>query len=805
MPHSTAYLDPLRPEIAASPLRVRRPLLGVLVAVLAGLVASEILPLPAWAWMGAAWLILVLAAIPPLRSWRTALLYSLFVLVAAAQTAGHRAPVAPDHIANRMQRPIEHLNVTGVVADDPIREAGWRPGVALWKFPLALDRIQREREWQPAQGRIEVRLELPEDAVGARYGEHWRFEGAVRKAPGRFAAPPRFTLAVNEKAAKRLAGTGGWWLRRWCLAGRRAAAERLGAGVEFDPAAVGLTRALMLGYRQELPERALSAFSRTGTMHIVAISGAHVGMIALLLLALVRATGLSQPRWPWVMAPLLLIYALSTGMAPSAIRACLMAVCFFFAYACWRQPDALSALALSALLILGADPSQLARPGFLLSYGVVAGLLILFPPVRAALHRWFVPPDPPATWLRQHLIEPVRPMLLDLFGVTLVAWLISTPLIALFFNLVSPVALVANLAVVPLAFLILFASCLALALGFIHPVLLESFNHAARFFSQCLFGIIDACDRIPASSFHVPTPSPWLVAALTLLIAAAVVGHRLVRRLSAGALLVLLLVIAWRIGPGRPLEIAVRNLGPTAVAILHVPGSGDWLIDTGPTFTERRLQRFLNESGVNRLRGIAITRASSEAAGALPAVLDRLSVEEVWIPDSRIRSSSFAALIAAVEASGALVRRRGRGDRVEEGGSAFEVLSPDRGQNYPDSGAGGLVLRVSRWASAALVFPLRDSRLERALLAHAQDYGGQAAIELNAPRDRTPASAEWQFAFRPDVIVRSVGEGGRFRPDDELDAQPGLLRLYSDETAILRAAPHSGFVAVPPPSRDAWE
>ncbi len=760
--------------------------------------ASELLSLRADWWLGAAWAVFVFALIPRMRPLRTALLYGLFFLLAGAQAVGHRYPVAPDHLVNRMQRPVEHLKLAGVIVDDPVREEGRLPGIALWKFPLEIERVQRETSWQRARGRIEVRLELPEDAAGARYGEVWRFEGTVRKMPARFASQPMLILAANEKSAFRLNGNKGWWLRRWCLTGRRAAAERLAAGIEQDPTAIGFARALMMGYRQGLPARTVQAFSRTGTMHIVAISGAHVGMIALLLLAVVRATGVSQPRWPWIMAPLLIVYALSTGMAPSAIRACLMAICFFFAYASWRQPDALSALALSALLILGVSPGQLARPGFLLSYVVVAGLIVLFPPVRDALHRSFIPLDPPLKWVQRHLVVPTRRMLLDLFGVTLVAWLVSTPLIALFFNLVSPVALLANLAVVPLAFLILFSACLALSLGFLHPVLLESFNEAGRFFTSCLLGIIDACDRIPGAAVYVPTPSPWLVALVTLLIGAVIIGHRLVRRGAIIILLVLLTVLFWRMGPGRPMEMAVRNIGPVSVAVLHIPGAGDWLIDTGPQFTERRLQSFLNECGVNRLRGIIVTRASMEAAGALPALVSRLPVGEVWIPDSRVRSSTFAEMIATLEAGGVPVLRRSRGERTELSGAAFEILSPDRTRSYPDSAAGGLVFRISRWASAAIVFPRRDSRLENALLASPQDYGGQAAVELSAAHDRAPASPEWQFAFRPDTVLRPVGAGGRFRFDDELDMQPGLVRLYFDETAILRAEARRGFAAVLP-------
>lgn len=804
MPPLPAHSDPLFAGTAGNGrLAGRRPLLGILLVFIAGLLLAEVSPLSLFVWLAAAWLVLLLTCLPLLARYRTMLLYLLIFLLASARTDLARAPISPDHLVNRMQRPVEYLKLTGVVADDPIREEGWRPGTVVWRFPLAVESVQREVPWQRARGRVEIRLETTGEGLNIQYGERWQVQGPVQKSAGRFASPPRLSLSIEEGAARRLAGQGGWFLRRWCLAGRRLCAERLGAGIEDDPSAAGLARALVLGYRQELPERAQLAFARTGTLHVVAISGAHVGMVALLMLTVVRATGLSQPRWPWVMAPLLLVYALGTGMTPSAVRACLMATSFYFAYACWRQPDALSALALSALLILVVDPSQLLRPGFLLSYAVVAGLIVWFPRVRDTLHRRFISRDETPGWFRRHLVVPIRNLLIDLVGVTWVAWLVSTPLVAAFFNLVSPIALLANLAVVPLAFLILFSSCLGLLLGFIHPALLEAYNHAARFFASLLFAVVEHCERLPGASFYVPAPPIWLVALVLLLIGLWILGGRLVRRGAAIALVVVLFCIGWHVGWGRPFEVAVRHLGPTSVALVHTPHSGDWLFDTGPAFTERRLISFLNERGINRLRAVVITRASVEASGALSALLDKRKVDEVWIPVGRVRSQLFAELVAGIEGEGVRVVRRKRGDRIDlRDGAQCEVLHPEEGRSYPDSVSGGLVLRFSHWASAALLIPMRDRRLEENLLAENQDFGGQALVELGLPRDRGPADGVWASVFRPTLHIRPAAPADLYHPADGLDLQTGLIQLAIEEGVVMRAEPKGGFTVRPPDPRN---
>lgn len=803
MSQASLQFDVIASALPRARLSARRPMIGILLTVIAGISFSEWVHLPTGWWLAIAWAVLLVTAVPWVKRLRSFLLFFLLFSLTAAHTENIRAPGAMDHIANRMQRPVENLQIAGVVSDDPVLEESWRPDVAIWRFPLKVERVLRERDWQTARGQLDVRLETTGGVPDIRYGERWTLQGPVRKNQRRFASAPRLSLFVKEANARRLTGEGGWALRRWCLKGRRLFAERLAVGIQDDPAAVGLARAMTVGYRQGLTEKVQLTFSRTGILHIVAISGAHVGIVALLLLSLVRATGLSQPRWPWVMAPLLILYALSTGMAPSAIRACLMAICFYSAYAFWRQPDALSGFSLSALLILSVAPEQLARPGFLLSYVVVAGLIILFPPTRDWLYRKFIPSEDPTTWLGRSVVAPARRFVLDLIGITWVAWLVSTPLIAGFFNLVSPVALLVNLFVVPLAFLILFSACLALLLGFVHPALLEAYNHATRFFASCLFWIVDTCDKIPGGSFYVLPPPGWLVALLLFLLAVWVVGPRWWRRCAAIGTVGALLLIGWQIGPGRAFEVAARNIGPVSVGVLHIPGSGDWLIDAGPSFSGRRVLNFLNERGVNRLQGVVLTRASTETAGALEEIMASRAVGEIWIPDGRIRSRPFEELMTRMEARGVSVKRRHSGERISLAGGECAVLSPKIGQQYPNSLTAGLVLRFSQLASAFLVFPARTSLLEQNLLAMPQDYGGQAGIEMGFLRERLPPDAAWAAAFRPHAVIRPINTADQFRPEDGQIAEPGLQPIAFMDTAIVRARAGGGFSVIPPaPQRE---
>ena len=148
-------------------------------------------------------------------------------------------------------------------------------------------------------------------------------------------------------------------------------------------------QALLLGYRDDLPKTVRQDFVSTGTVHIFAISGAHVRMMAFLSIQLLRALGIPMARWFFFLAPMLAVYTITTGAATSAIRACAMASMMLAAPVLKRRPDAISGLAVAAIGILACSPAQLGDLGFLLSFTAVAGLLALQPLFDAGAVRLF--------------------------------------------------------------------------------------------------------------------------------------------------------------------------------------------------------------------------------------------------------------------------------------------------------------------------------------------------------------------------------------------------------------------------------
>lgn len=226
-------------------------------------------------------------------------------------------------------------------------------------------------------------------------------------------------------------------IERLVLAVRRAARD---FGARYVGAAEGgIMRALLLGEREDIDPETREAFTRTGTVHVLAVSGFNVGLIALALFVVVSWM---PNRWAQLLAfaPLLGLYVLVAGAEASLLRAAVMAIAFMLARVTSRISRPLNTLGVAALVILCFSPAQLFDIGFQLSFASVAGILMLYTPMERLLRERF-------GWVRRHAaLRWTAQMLLLSFS----AQLFTLPFVLFHFGYVSLISLAINLPVVPL-------------------------------------------------------------------------------------------------------------------------------------------------------------------------------------------------------------------------------------------------------------------------------------------------------------------------------------------------------------------
>ena len=297
-----------------------------------------------------------------------------------------------------------------------------------------------------------------------------------------------------------------------------------GASGAADPARV--YAAMLLGERASLNEEQKQRYQASGAMHLFAISGLHIGVIASALAMSLRVLRIPNRIAPFLGLPLLYLYVEITGGTPSAMRAFIMTLFFWLAYALQRQRNPFAALMASAVVVLLVDPLQLWSLGFQLSYVVVASILLFGLPLQSVLTAW----ARPFRWLPENNWTPMQGAIqkgidgtLLLFAISLSAWLASIPLSLGHFGYLSLSAVFLNMVLVNMAALVICSGCLSLACGLLFSIELAGFiNHAAWLQisgMDCLSGWVTVVPGLVLQNADIPLPNCYtaLVAYFSLL------------------------------------------------------------------------------------------------------------------------------------------------------------------------------------------------------------------------------------------------------------------------------------------------
>ena len=305
----------------------------------------------------------------------------------------------------------------------------------------------------------------------------------------------------------------------------------LGRGIaDKRPELAGLLRAMMLGSTHDLTDEQHALFMQSGTMHLFAISGLNIGVIAAALQTLLLL--LRVPRWGRLVlgTTVLWLFVDLTGASPSAVRAFAMAT-FVQTALTWQRPgNLLASLTLSAFAVVVLAPFQFFSASFLMSYGIVAALLLIGVPLgeawqdRIALWRSV----PKVTWsLWQRLSADLWRRLAATLAIGLATTLVSLVTSVLFFRLLTPGALAANLIMIPAASLVTlggFASLLCGAIGFDAGAVVC--NHAAALLLFAIERLVRFSVQVPGASLPAHFTADWAGSVLlTLLMAALLAGY----------------------------------------------------------------------------------------------------------------------------------------------------------------------------------------------------------------------------------------------------------------------------------------
>jgi len=300
-------------------------------------------------------------------------------------------------------------------------------------------------------------------------------------------------------------------LMSFAIGARHRMEEILSIDLKEAPEVRGAIEGICLGVTEHAPEGFTDEFRFTGTMHLFAVSGLHVGMLAVILWFALKAFRI--PRVPAVILtiPTLFLYVLVTGMKMGSIRSATMASILLIGITLFRRSPLLNTLAAAAFLQLTLDTNDLFSAGWQFSYSVVFAIIVAAPRIETWLDH-FHEPD---SFLPAKLITTGERYglhawhhLSGLAAVSASAWVGAILPTIFYFHLISFSGFVANLLAVPLAFLVLSLGAMSLAIGVFSPWIAGAFNNTNWLVTKLLLLVVQGSALMPGGHFFVGTPPP---------------------------------------------------------------------------------------------------------------------------------------------------------------------------------------------------------------------------------------------------------------------------------------------------------
>jgi competence protein ComEC len=572
-----------------------------------------------------------------------------------------------------------------------------------------------------------------------------------------------------------------------------------------------LAQGILLGLRGNIPDSLNQAFSRTGTAHILAISGLNISIVIAILLSLgILVFGRQRSTYIWLALVATWLYVLLAGMNPPIIRAAIMGSLFLIAEYLGRQGSAIIALAFAAAVMVGIQPQLLWSVSFQLSFLAMAGLVLFYPYFQ--------------TWGRKGVallfknrekIVPTASIITDGFAATLAAIIAVWPLIAYNLGIVSLVGLPATFFSLPALPAIIVTAALVAFVGLFAPLMAQILGWLAWLFLSYFLSVVQGFDALPHSSLEVTTISTWHIWGYYLILAGVIAflnyrnqladfSSRLtsgIKKVAEGIpkprfgfsvkwLVLPLLVVAilvWSVAlttPDDKLHVSFLDVGQGDAILIQTPNGQDILIDGGPDSQKINLELGEKLPFWDRTIDLMVcTQPQADHITGLVEVLQRYKVKQVLEPGVSYNSSIYQEWCNLVEEKQIKQDKAQAGQEIDLGnGIKIEVLNPPESlweETSDDVDNNGVVLKLS-WGQVSFLFTadIREE-VEFELIGQRANLKS-TVLKVAHHGSETSTSQQFLAAVDPEVAVISVGKDNPFGHPDQEVVERLIARLGED-------------------------
>ncbi len=561
----------------------------------------------------------------------------------------------------------------------------------------------------------------------------------------------------------------------------------------------GLITALILGDKSQVAPDVKRHFVDTGVIHVLAVSGLHVGYVLVILLGMVKIF-----RIPWGWNKLivffgLLFFAALTGGKPSVIRAVIMAGLYLFASFANRPANLWNIIALAGFILLCYQPGYITDLGFLFSFSAVISIVLFY-----NLFQKILPENLRVNTIRSTLLK----WIWGLFLVSLSAQIGTLPLTASYFHRIPLISLVANVLIVPLVGGLVAVGFSLLFLGWI-PGVGYLIGQAGWGLTHIIQGLAYLFSSFPFAYMEISGVT--LRGILIYFLGVTAFFLILQRGYRAKAIISFLFAINMALWPKAlkmpTLDVIFMDVGQGDATLIKFPDNKTMLIDAGQRnfredYGKDVVLPVLSHFGVNQLTWVVMSHPHSDHIGGLVSVIKTIPVDTVWDTHIDYGSWTYQHLKKRFSENGSTIKHVQKGEVYAlDNGAVIQIIAPDT----------AFVKETSIINNSSIVMKLSYGETEILFTGDLEEEGDSFLLTLSNHLDSdvlkvahhgsiTSSTTPVIEAVSPEIAIVSVGKNNKFRHPSNV-----VLDRFMTRNIKIHRTDKSGALWIKSDGKTYWE